>query len=342
MNTVILPKADMAYRGVRPVWQRLFYRLLQVVPTVFVIVLVSFALMKAAPGDLVDVMAGESGGATAEYMQEMRELYGLDAPIQKQFLTFMNRVIHLDLGYSFRDSMPVSTLIAGALPATLLLSLSALAFALIVGVALGVLSARYRGTALDTGITVFSSIGFATPLFWIGLMFIVFFGVKLRWLPVAGFSTVGADYANTWQYIKDVGMHLVLPALSLGIYYLALYVRLTRSAMLDILDLDFVRTARAKGLTEQRVLLRHVLRNALLPIVTITGLHLGGLFSGTVVVETVFGWPGLGRLAYDAVGARDLNLFLSIFLCSSVLVISMNLAVDFLYAVLDPRIEVAR
>lgn len=320
----------------------LLRRVAQIIPTALVIVLVSFALMKSAPGDLVDVMASESGGATAEYMQEMRALYGLDVPVTQQFLSFLGRIVQLDLGYSFRDSMPVTDLIAGALPATLLLSLTALLFAIIVGVALGTLSARFRGTALDTGITVFSSVGFATPLFWIGLMLIVLFGVKLRWLPVAGFTTVGADYTTSWQYFLDVGAHLILPALSLGMFYLALYVRLTRAAMLDILDLDFVRTARAKGLSEWRVLIGHVLRNALLPIVTITGLHLGSLFSGTVVIETVFGWPGLGRLAYDAVAARDLNLFLSIFLCSSLLVIAMNLVVDLLYVALDPRIEVVQ
>ncbi len=318
-----------------------FRRLLQVIPTALVIVLVSFVLMKSAPGDLVDVMAGESGGATAEYMAEMRELYGLDVPTHQQFLLFLGRVVQLDLGYSFRDNMPINSLIAGALPATLLLSLTAIVFAVSLGIGLGVLSARYRGTPLDTGITVFSSIGFATPLFWVGLMFVVLFAVKLRWLPVAGLTTVGLDHTGTWHYLRDVAAHLVLPALSLGLFYLALYVRLTRAAMLDILDMDFVRTARGKGLSEWRVLIRHVLRNALLPIVTITGLQLGSLFSGTVVVETVFGWPGIGRLAYDAVTARDLNLFLAIFLCSSLMVVVMNLVVDLLYATLDPRIEVA-
>ncbi|GAA4328112.1 ABC transporter permease [Pigmentiphaga soli] len=324
-----------------PIHRYLLKRLLQVIPTALVIVLVSFVLMKSAPGDMVDVIAGESGGATAEYMEDMRKLYGLDVPVQEQFLTFLKNVSHLDLGYSFRDSMPVSELIWSALPATLLLSLTAILFAVALGIALGAIAARFRGTPLDTGITVVSSIGFATPLFWVGLMLIVLFGVKLRWLPVAGLTTVGMDYASNWDYAKDVAAHLVLPALSLGCFYLALYVRLTRSAMLEIFDLDFVRTARAKGISEWRVVVRHVLRNALLPIATVTGLQLGGLFSGTVVIETVFGWPGIGRIAYDAVTARDINLFLSIFLCSSFLVVAMNLVVDLLYAVLDPRIEVA-
>lgn len=320
----------------------LLKRLLQVIPTALVIVLVSFVLMKSAPGDMVDVIAGESGGATAEYMQEMRELYGLDIPMHQQFLSFLTNILRLDLGYSFRDNMPVSELIWNALPATLLLSLTAILFAVALGVALGAVAAKFRGSPLDTGITIFSSIGFATPLFWVGLMLIVLFGVKLRWFPVAGLTTIGLDHASAWEYAKDVAWHLVLPALSLGCFYLALYVRLTRSAMLEIFELDFVRTARAKGIPEWRVVVRHVLRNALLPIATVTGLQLGGLFSGTVVIETVFGWPGIGRTAYDAVAARDLNLFLAIFLCSSFLVVIMNLAIDLLYAVLDPRIEVTR
>ena len=320
----------------------LFSRLLQVVPTSVVIVLLSFLLMKAAPGDTVDVIAGESGGATVEYMQELRQLYGLDVPAHEQFWNFLVRLVHLDLGYSFRDNMPVVDLIWSALPATLLLSLSAITFALVVGVALGVIAARHRGSWLDTAISVLSTIGFATPLFWIGLMLIVVFSIHLRWFPVAGLSTVGMAYDGFRQQALDVARHLVLPAFSLGCFYLSLYVRLTRSAMLDVAGLDFVRTARAKGLSEWRVTLRHVLRNALLPIVTVTGLHLGGLFGGTVVIETVFGWPGIGRLAFDAVAARDLNLFLAIFLFSSLLVIVMNLLVDFLYVLLDPRIEVGR
>ncbi|MEC5386428.1 ABC transporter permease [Uliginosibacterium sp. H3] len=317
-------------------------RLLQVIPTSVIIVLLSFLLLKTAPGDMVDVIAAESGGATKEYMDQMRELYGLDVPAHMQFVHFINRVLHFDLGYSFRDNMPVSSLILERLPATVLLSLSSIGFALVVGVALGALAAKYRGSVLDTAISVISTIGFATPLFWIGLMLIVLFSIQLRWLPVAGMVTVGMDYANHWEYALDVARHLVLPALSLGCFFLSMYVRLTRSAMLEVYGLDFVRTARAKGVSEWRVITRHVLRNALLPIVTITGLQLGGLFGGTVVIETVFGWPGIGRLAYDAVAARDINLFLAIFLCSSLMVIFMNLLVDLLYVVLDPRIEVAQ
>ncbi|CAN5410258.1 ABC transporter permease [soil metagenome] len=317
-------------------------RLLQVIPTAIIIVLLSFILMKTAPGDMVDVMAGESGGSSAEYMAELRQLYGLDVPSYLQFWHFIKNVAQLDLGYSFRDNMPVATLIADRLPATLLLSLSSIVFALVFGVLLGALAARYRGSVLDTTISIISTAGFATPLFWIGLMLIVLFSIELRWLPSSGLTTVGAQFDSIWQESLDIAKHLVLPALSLGCFYLSMYVRLTRSAMLEIYGLDFIRTARAKGVSEWRVVVRHALRNALLPIVTITGLQLGGLFGGTVVIETVFGWPGIGRLAFEAVSARDMNLFLAIFLCSSLMVIAMNLLVDLLYAVLDPRIEVSR
>ncbi|TCL05221.1 ABC transporter permease [Sodalis ligni] len=314
------------------------WRLFQILPTTFIIVILAFVLMKLAPGDVIDVVAGESGGATPEYMAQMRHLYGLDIPVWQQFIHYIVSLAHFDLGYSFRENMPVSELIVSRLPATITLSLTAIIFALMVGVLLGMIAARYRGSALDGLISVFSTIGFATPLFWIGLLLIVLFSIQLRWLPVSGLSTVGADYANTFQYLLDVGRHLILPALSLSLFFLSMYVRITRSSMLEVYGLDFVRTARAKGLREWQVIFGHIMRNAALPIITITGLEIGGLLSGSVVIETVFGWPGIGRLAYDAVFSRDLNLLLGIFLFSSLLVVLMNLAVDLLYVALDPRI----
>ena len=314
------------------------WRLFQILPTTFTIVLLAFVLMKLAPGDVIDVVAGESGGATPEYMTQMRQLYGLDIPVSQQFVHYIVSLAHFDLGYSFRENMPVSDLILSRLPATITLSLTAIVFALVVGVLLGILAARYRGSALDGAISVFSTIGFATPLFWIGLLLIVVFSIQLRWLPVSGLSTVGEDYANIFQYLLDVSRHLILPALSLSLFFLSMYVRITRSSMLEVYGLDFVRTARAKGLSEWRVIFGHIMRNAALPIITITGLEIGGLLSGSVVIETVFGWPGIGRLAYDAVFSRDLNLLLGIFLFSSFLVVLMNLVVDLLYVALDPRI----
>lgn len=316
----------------------ILWRLLQVIPTIITVILLAFGLMKLAPGDLADVIAAQSGGASAEYMKEIRHLYGIDVPLWQQFTHYLHSIFTLNLGYSFLYNADVSDLILSRLPATLLLALTAIIFALIFGVLLGVLAARYRGTVLDGFISVFSTIGFATPLFWIGLLLIVVFSLKLQWLPVGGFSTVGAHYNSSAGYIIDVMHHLILPAFSLSLFFLSVYVRLTRSSMLDVYHQDFVRTARAKGVREWRVITRHMLRNAALPIVTLTGLEIGGLLSGSVVIETVFGWPGIGRLAYDAVLQRDINLLLGIFLLSSLLVVLMNLVSDLLYVMLDPRI----
>jgi len=318
----------------------LFRRLSQALPMAFAVVLLNFVLLKLTPGDLVDVMAGESGSATPEYMESLRKLYGLDVPAPLQFLHYIENIACFNLGYSFRLNAPVFDLILDRLPATLLLSLTAIAMALLVGIVFGAVAARFRGTVADEAISVVSTIGFATPLFWVGLMLIVGFSVKLRWLPSSGLSTVGAIYADNLALVRDIGQHLVLPALTLSLFFVSIYIRITRSAMLEVYGLDFVRTARAKGISETRVVVRHVLRNALLPIVTITGLQVGAIFGGTVVIETVFGWPGLGRLAYEAVTSRDVNLLLGIFLCSSLIVIVTNLAVDLAYALLDPRVEI--
>ncbi|TCV98864.1 ABC transporter permease [Biostraticola tofi] len=316
----------------------IIWRIFQVVPTLVIIILLAFGLMKLAPGDMADVIASQSGGASPEYMDEMRHLYGLDVSLWRQFGNYLHSLVTMNMGYSFLYNAQVSELIFSRLPATLLLALTAILFALIVGVLLGIIAARYRGSFLDGFISVFSTIGFATPLFWIGLLFIVVFSLWLRWLPVGGFSTVGAEHSNGLSYFLDILKHLVLPAFSLSLFFLSVYVRLTRSAMLDVYHQDYVRTARAKGLTEWRVIFRHMLRNAALPIVTLTGLEIGGLLSGSVVIETVFGWPGIGRLAYDAVLQRDINLLLGIFLLSSLLVVAMNLLIDLLYVALDPRI----
>jgi peptide/nickel transport system permease protein len=322
-------------------WSRyVLRRLLHAAPMALLVVLVNFLLLRLAPGDLVDVMAGESGAATPEYMAQLRHAFSLDLPAYRLFWNYLWNIAHFDLGYSFRHNMPVIQLIGERLPATLLLMLTSLVVALLVGVALGVLAARYRGSWIDEAVSLLSAAGFALPLFWIGLMAIVLFSIKLHWLPTGGMTTIGADDAGLLGNALDVARHLMLPAGTLSLFFVAMYARLTRAAMLDVSGLDFVRTARAKGISERRVVLRHVLRNALLPIVTLTGLHLGSLLGGSIVIETVFAWPGLGRLAFEAVFERDLNLLLGIFLCSSLLVIAMNLAVDLLYTVLDPRIEV--
>ena len=315
-------------------------RLAQAVPTVFLVVLGNFLLLRLAPGDLVDVIAGESGAATAEYLEQLRQQFGLDKSLLEQFLAYIKNIAQLNLGYSFRYNTPVAELILDRMPATLLLATAGITLAVIVGVTLGALSARFRGSLLDEAISILATMGFAVPVFWFGLMAVVLFSVKLNWLPIGGMTTIGLFGASWWTHVLDVATHLILPALTLSIFYVALYSRITRSAMLEVYQFDYVRTARAKGISEARVVLHHVLRNALLPIVTLTGLQLGAILGGSIVIETVFSWPGLGRLAFDAVASRDLNLLLGLFLINSLLVITMNLLIDILYAALDPRIEV--
>ena len=313
-------------------------RLLQAVPAVFGIIIINFFVLHLAPGDAADVLAGEAGAANEAYMKQLRETFGLDEPLHVQLYEYVANILQLNLGYSFRHNMAVSQLIADRLPATLWLMFSAVFLAVGLGILLGVTSARFVNTIVDRIASVLALLCYSTPVFWIGLMMIVLFSVELGWLPSGGFETIGAEYTGV-DWVLDVTRHTLMPALALSLFYLAVYARLTRASMLEVYRLDFVTTAHAKGLSPARVAFKHVLRNALLPVVTMAGLHLGGMLGGAVVVEVVFSWPGIGRLAFDAIFQRDFNLVLSILVLSSVLVIVINLAVDLIYAWLDPRIE---
>jgi len=312
-------------------------RLLQAVPVVFAILMLNFLLLHLAPGDAAQVLAGEAGSATPEYMAQLRQRFGLDRPLAVQLLFYLKQMLVLDLGFSFRHSMPVLDLIVARLGPTVLLMVTTLVVSVSAGVALGLLAASRAGRWQDTLISVLALISYATPLFWVGLMLIVIFSVKLGWLPTSGMETVGAFHEG-WTRVLDIGRHLILPALSLSLFYLALYVRLMRAAVLEQAGMDYVTTARAKGLNEARIILTHVLRNAVLPVVTVAGVQVGGLLGGSVVVESVFAWPGLGLLAFQSLFARDFNLLLGIFFLSACLVVVLNLAVDVVHTLLDPRI----
>jgi len=313
-------------------------RLLQAVPVVVAILVLNFLLLHLAPGDAAQVLAGEAGSATPEYMAQLRQRFGLDRPLLVQLLFYLKQMLVLDLGFSFRHSMPVLDLILGRLGPTLLLMVTTFTLAVSVGIALGLLAAARVGRWQDTLISVLALVSYATPLFWVGLMLIVVFSVKLGWLPTSGMETVGAFYEG-WPRVLDIGRHLVLPALSLSLFYLALYVRLMRAAVLEQTGMDYVTTARAKGLGEVRITLSHVLRNAILPVLTVAGVQVGGLLGGSVVVESVFAWPGLGLLAFQSLFARDFNLLLGIFFLSACLVVALNLVVDVVHTLLDPRVR---
>jgi len=299
-------------------------RLLQAVPVILAILVVNF----------------EAGSATPEYMEQLREKFGLDKPLPVQLAVYLKNVMSFDLGYSFRHDMPVAKLVFDRFIPTLLLMVSTILIAVGFGIVLGLVAASGLNTWRDNAISIFALISYATPLFWVGLMMIVVFSLKLRWFPTSGMENVAMFYEG-WDRVKDIAHHLVMPTITLSLFYLALYTRLMRASMLEQAGMDYVTTARAKGLTERRIVFGHILRNALLPVVTMAGVQVGALIGGSVIVESVFAWPGLGMLAYEALFSRDLNLLLGIFLLSALLVVAINLIVDIIYSFLDPRIEVS-
>ena len=312
-------------------------RLAASLPTLLLIIAGMFLLLQLAPGDTVDALMAQMGGGDAALAAELRRFYGLDVGVAAQLGRYLMRLVTLDLGFSAIYGKPVATVILERLPPTILLMLSAQCFAFFFGLLLGVIAARRVNRWPDTLISTLGLVFYATPSFWFGLMAIVLFSVYLQWLPPGGYSDITQDLTGV-AAVLDIAQHLLLPTLTLGLIFLAIYLRIMRASMLEVLSLDFVRTARAKGLSETRVVARHVLRNAMLPMVTLIGLQAGTMLGGSVVVESVFALPGLGRLAYESVVQRDLNTLLGIVFISALLVIAINFLVDILYARLDPRI----
>ncbi|MDE1180855.1 ABC transporter permease [Paraburkholderia sp.] len=338
------PSDVLKRRGKRILQQplRLLRRLSGVVrrtvPTLAGVIVLNFVLMKLVPGDAADVIAGEAGSATAETMAQLRHHFGLDMTTWQQFERYLVNLAHFDLGTSVRFNAPVMDLILSRVPDTLFLMISALVIALLAGVALGAVMAHWANRWPDRLLSVVALALYSIPGFWIALVAVIVFSVELGWLPSDGSATLGQTLTG-WHALADRLRHAALPATTLASFFVAIYARLTRAAMLDVQRQDYVRTAHAKGLSPLGVALRHVLRNALMPITTVAGMHFGNLLGGAVVVETVFSWPGLGRLALDAVQGRDYAVLLGILLFASVMVIVANIAVDLLHAWLDPRIE---
>jgi peptide/nickel transport system permease protein len=315
----------------------LLRRLGQAVLVLAIVVVLQFFLLHLAPGDIADVIAGEAQAADREFVERLRRDLGLDQPLPVQLVLYAWRLLSLDFGVSHGMGVPVFDLIIERLPATLLLMVSAIALAFLAGAALGTLAALQAGRWTDLAISVAALLFYATPAFLVGIGLILIFTVQLRWLPMAGMYVIWVDH-SWWSLALDVARHLIMPMLSLALFYVAIYARLMRAAMLEVLSLDYVRTAHAKGLRPWRIVWRHAARNALLPMVTMLGLQVGSLLGGAVLVETVFGWPGIGRLAFEGVFRRDVPLVLGILTFSSILVLLVNLAVDLLYTRLDPRI----
>ena len=313
-------------------------RLLQSLALVLAVVVLNFLLVHAAPGDPVETIAGASGGMSPELMAQLRTQYGLDKPLPVQLGIYLGKVVQGDLGFSYYFNLPVTALIGERVTATLLLVVSAVLLAFVVGTALGVLSSRKPNGVLSQFITVLSLVGFAAPIFWVGIMLVILFASVWPILPVAGMRAIDSSGGGLAD-VLDVAHHLVLPTFTLSLVYLAQYSRLARSSMLDVLGSDFIRTARAKGLAESAVLYKHALRNALLPVVTVLGLQFGNVLAGAILVETVFNWPGLGRLAFESVLRRDYPTILGVLLFSSMVVVMMNQITDLCYRLIDPRIQ---
>jgi len=314
-------------------------RLIHAVPIVLGIAVLNFLLLQLAPGDAASVLAGESGGAPAQYLEQLRIQYGLDEPVFMQLLLYVKNILSLNLGYSFRYNMPVLHLILERMGPTLLLMGGAFCLSLIAGVLMGVMAAVAVHGWRDQIVSLVSIITYATPLFWMGLMLILVFSVWLEWLPAAGMEDVVAFHEG-WARVFDIAWHLILPMVTLSLFYMAIYARMMRACMLGEREKDYVLTARAKGVGERRITYSHILRNALLPVVTMAGVQVGALLGGSVVIESVFAWPGLGQLAFQALFARDFNLLLGVFFLSGVLVVFVNLVVDLIYMALDPRINI--
>ncbi|MFC4667576.1 ABC transporter permease [Seohaeicola nanhaiensis] len=302
------------------------------------ILIFNFLLIHAAPGDPAAVMAGEAGAADEKFLADLRERFGLDQPLYIQLWTYLQGAVQLDLGFSYRQQMPVAELIADRLPATLLLTGVAFLLSLVLGVVAGVAASARQGSWGDTIISTLALLFYATPLFWVALMASLVFSVWLGWLPGFGYSTVGANYTGL-AHVLDVAKHLVLPATTLGLFFTAIYMRMTRSSMLEVSRLDFVKTARAKGVKRRVILRRHILRNALLPVITLAGLQAGQIFGGAILTETVFAWPGIGRLMFEAINQRDYAVILGVFYISGAMVLLFNLITDVFYVIIDPRIR---
>jgi peptide/nickel transport system permease protein len=311
-------------------------RLAQAVPLLVGLLVLNFILIHSAPGDPIALLAGQSGDA--RYYAEMRARFGLDRSLPEQLGRYLLNALRGDLGYSFAYSQPVLQVVLSRVPATLLLMLSGLGLATLLGVWLGTLSAWRAGSTVDYAISAATLVGYSMPAFWLGQLLIIVFAAGLGLFPVQGMTTARSRYTGV-AYALDVAWHLVLPALTLGILQLALVTRLTRAGVLEALAEEFIRTARAKGLAGRVVLYRHALRNALLPVVTVVGGHVGTLLAGAVLTEIIFAWPGLGRLLYDATLARDYPLLMAIFLVVSTSVVLANLLTDLVYTALDPRVR---
>lgn len=313
-------------------------RILYGAVVLFAVIVLNFLLIHAAPGDAADTIASAMGGATSEMLTQIRQTYGLDKSLPEQLFLYIGRMVQGDLGYSFYFNAPVWDLILNRVPATIILVFSSQLLSVFLGIFLGVIAALKPNGFLSNFITVSALVFWAAPVFWTGMMLLIFFASIFPIFPVSGMYEI-SKVGGLLTRLIDIAHHLFLPMLTLALLYLALYSRLTRASMMEVLNSDYIRTARAKGMSEGVVIFRHGLRNAILPVVTMVGLQISRVFAGAILVETVFNWPGLGRLAFDSILRRDIPTILGILFISTVMVVVINFLTDLSYRLIDPRIQ---
>lgn len=311
---------------------------LRAAPTVGGVLLINFLLLELVPGDMVEVMAAESGGASAQSMQALREAYGLAGSLWERLGNYFWQLAQGNLGFSPRFNEPVLDLILGRVPNSLFLVLAGLFLAIVSGIVLGTLMARWHNRLPDRLLSLINLLLYSTPGFWLGLLFIYVFSIQLGWLPAMGHASIDQELQG-YAWLHDRIKHALLPILTVATFFIAVYARLTRANLLEVEHEDYIRTAHAKGLHPLRITLFHRLRNALIPMSTMAGVHFAALFGGAAVTETVFAWPGLGRLTLQAVMTRDFQLLLGILLFSSLIVVLVNILIDAFQQWLDPRIK---
>jgi peptide/nickel transport system permease protein len=323
--------------------QYLLKRLFMMVPLFFGITIITFAVIHIAPGEPVEMQISMNPKVSAESRERLRKFYGLDQPLYVQYGVWLKKLAMLDFGRSFSpDNRPVADKIAERIPVTLSLNVIALIIEFGLAIPIGILAAIRRDTIFDKGMTVFVFIGFAVPTFWLALLCMYIFGVKLGWVPISGLHSLGSEGFGPVKWFTDLLKHLILPVSVAAFGSLAGLSRYMRSTMLDVIRQDYITTARAKGLSERAVILKHALRNAMLPVITLLGLSVPGLIGGSVIFETIFAIPGMGWLFYGGVMARDYPLVMGILVIGAVLTLLGNLLADVGYALADPRIRHGR
>lgn len=318
--------------------QAIFQRIFLGIVMITAVIILNFFLLHAAPGDVVDAMLAEGGGGDPELAARLRASYGLDEATHIQLIKYLGQVFRGDLGYSFYYDQSVTELLLGHLPTTLMLTISALILAVVIGTLFGVYAALKPKGIFSNFVTVLSLFGYATPVFWLGMIILLVFALYLPLFPAFGIRSL-PEPEHAVGRILDIIHHLVLPTFTLAILYLASYSRISRASMLDVLGSDYIRTARAKGLSETKVIFKHALKNAAMPVVTLAGLQLAQVFSGAILVETVFSLPGVGPLLYESIVRRDFPVILGVLFGAASTTIIANIITDLIYKYMDPRIQ---